>query len=283
MRYSLIEMFSFLQNRKPVNAKSENNQNEFFDFSAQTPPLTYRYDQADIDLLCGYFTHSADICSFDKNARDFYGLDAGAFDTFIHAWMSELSIENELLAFGRRIIAETEKYGTPDDKRRAARRAASDRSDENTLTVLNAAAKVQSEVHRMTGLLRFSPDKTGAYTAVFTPDYFILAALGQYFTDRFGDTAWAIIDKKRALCLYRLPGECAKLARHDEFPFDNTMEDGEWEDLWRHYHKTINNENRKNKGLQRQLMPVRYWKYLPEMQENNGEINKNTDEKQQEQ
>jgi probable DNA metabolism protein len=38
----------------------------------------------------------------------------------------------------------------------------------------------------------------------------------------------------------------------------------EWEELWKHYHKTINNEDRDNPGLQKQLMPKRYWKYLPE-------------------
>jgi len=277
MRYGLAAMFSFLQNREDINSRSVNNQNDLFGLSAETPPLTRSYDQADISLLCGYFTRGADISSLDKNALDFYELDAGAFDAFIHAWMSEFPIEKEMLAFGRRVTAETEKHSTPDGKRRAARTAASDRSDENTLAVLNAAAKVQFEIHRMMGLLRFSPDKTGAYTAVFTPDHFILPALGQYFTDRFGDTAWAITDKRRALRLYRLPGECAKLVKQDEFAFVNPAEGGEWEDLWRHYHKTINNESRKNTGLQRQLMPARYWKYLPEMQGNTGKT-KNTEE-----
>jgi len=275
MMYGLATMFSFLQNCENADNQSINNQNDLFDLSVETQLLTRRYDQADIRLLCGYFTRGADISAFDKNALDFYELDAGAFDTFVHAWMSELPVEKEMIAFGRRVTAETEKHSTPAGKRRAAQMAASDRSDENTLAVLNAAAKVQFEVHRMMGLLRFSPDKTGAYKAVFTPDHFILPALGQYFTDRFGDTAWAITDKRRALCLYRLPGECAKLVKQDEFAFDSLAEGGEWEDLWRHYHKTINNESRKNTGLQRQLMPDRYWKYLPEMQENTGKT-KNT-------
>jgi probable DNA metabolism protein len=38
-----------------------------------------------------------------------------------------------------------------------------------------------------------------------------------------------------------------------------------WEDLWRNYHRSINNEGRKNPGLQRKLMPQRYWPYLSEM------------------
>lgn len=271
MKYGLVTMFSFLQNCGPVDG-----QDDLFGLCAQMPPLAPRYDQADIDILCGYFMRGADISALDKNARDFYGLCPGAFDAFIHAWMSELPIEKEMIAFGRRIIAEAQKYGTPDGRSRAAQKAACDRGDENTLTVLNAAAKVQFEVHRMMGLLRFSPDKTGAYTAFFTPDHFILPALGQYFTDRFGDTPWAIADKKRALRLYRLPGECAGLVQ-DEPAFDGTAQGGEWEDLWLHYHKTINNESRKNTGLQRQFMPVRYWNHLPEMQKNTAKPDKNTE------
>jgi probable DNA metabolism protein len=42
--------------------------------------------------------------------------------------------------------------------------------------------------------------------------------------------------------------------------------DTPWEDLWRTYHRAINNPCRKNPGLQRQFMPLRYWKYLSEME-----------------
>ncbi|MCL2215341.1 MAG: DUF4130 domain-containing protein, partial [Treponema sp.] len=42
------------------------------------------------------------------------------------------------------------------------------------------------------------------------------------------------------------------------------QDNDKWEALWKHYHKTINNESRDNPNLQRQLMPRRYWKYLPE-------------------
>jgi probable DNA metabolism protein len=45
----------------------------------------------------------------------------------------------------------------------------------------------------------------------------------------------------------------------------NNPEGGEWEKLWQHYHKTINNESRNNPNLQRQFMPKRYWKYLTEL------------------
>jgi len=129
--------------------------------------------------------------------------------------------------------------------------------------------KVQHEIHRMIGLLRFTSNEKGGFTARFAPDYNILPELANYFTDRFGETAWSIIDEKRGLKLSRQPGEQVKLTELDTQAVfagctDKNNEKDEWEELWKHYHKTINNEDRNNPNLQRQFMPQRYWKYLPE-------------------
>ena len=139
--------------------------------------------------------------------------------------------------------------------------------------------KVQHEIHRMMGLLRFSPDANGEFIARCTPDHNILPALAVYFTARFGETAWSIIDEKRGLCLRRLPGGQPKITRTEGIKAaaveGETIDDvsqsantDDWEELWKHYHKTINNEDRNNPKLQRQLMPQRYWKYLPEKEGN---------------
>jgi len=128
-------------------------------------------------------------------------------------------------------------------------------------------AKIQHEVHRMFGLLRFTPNENGEFIAICEPDFNILSELKLYFTARFGDTPWSIIDIKRGLLLRRLPGEDAKISACEESVHDQTGSD-EWEELWKHYHRTINNEQRNNPGLQRQFMPKRYWKHLPEKCEN---------------
>jgi probable DNA metabolism protein len=125
--------------------------------------------------------------------------------------------------------------------------------------------KVQKEIHRMMGLLRFSSNKDGEFTARCAPDHNILPALKDFFTARFGDTPWSIIDEKRGLCLSRCPGKAAKITKLHLSDEKTAKNDDEWEDLWKHYHKTINNEDRNNPNLQRQFMPKRYWKYLPEM------------------
>jgi len=236
-----------------------------------------RYEQEDIDLVSSYFSGNLNISALCEPARLLFELSTGdssiedsicAFDTFIHAWMSEMPIEAQTIRFGRRVIAAAQAAGNAgeEEKRAAAARAAADRGDEDTHAVLNAAAKVQNEVHKMRGLLRFFPEND-VYISRCAPDHFILPALGEYFCARFGETAWMIIDEKRGLCNNRLYAQDAKILFIEECPsVSNLNHSGdEWEELWRHYHKTINNESRKNPSLQRQFMPKRYWKYLNEV------------------
>jgi len=118
------------------------------------------------------------------------------------------------------------------------------------------------------GLLRFKLVQ-GVYEARCAPDYYILPALGEHFRLRFGDSPWAIIDEKRSLCLScdgagKLELKPLVPAKEGGPPLASEPEDP-IEDLWRLYHRSINNEARNNPRLQRQLIPERYRPYLPEM------------------
>ena len=186
-----------------------------------------------------------------------FELSVNAFYAAVHARMSGLPIEGEISRF-------IEKVGKAGD-RAQAERIACDRGDPDVVAVQRAAYKVVGEIHRMEGFLRFSPGPEGVYTARCSPDYFILPALAEHFTLRFGETPWAIIDEKRGLCLCRKPGGEPRLI---PAPSVSAAEEGSsdsWEDLWRLYHHSINNESRKNPSLQRQFMPERYQKYLSEL------------------
>jgi len=128
--------------------------------------------------------------------------------------------------------------------------------------------KVYREIDRMKGLLRFVPNENGELIAKCAPDHYILPALKTHFTERFGDISWSIIDEKRSVCLRRKPGKQAEIIpftpSNDEKPA-LPAENDQWEELWKHYHRTINNEDRSNPRCQKQFMPKRYWKYLPEV------------------
>ena len=203
-----------------------------------------------------------------------YELSVNAFSAAVHAEMSELPIKNVISRYIEKVLEAGQKTrdGKLADDRAAAEAAASDRGDPDVLTVLKTAGKVRHEVHRMTGFLRFNHTTDGVYTARCSPDYFILPALAEHFTLRFGETPWAIIDEKRKLCLCRKKGGRVMLSRAEEAsetPAALAEEKDHrdfWEDLWRLYHHSINNESRKNISLQRQFMPERYRKYLTELQ-----------------
>jgi probable DNA metabolism protein len=204
-------------------------------------------------IACVYSSSGLSLSFLPPNTRRLFQVSAEAFDAVVHAWMSELPITAEINRFEEKILAAD-----------SADAAVTDRGDADVRAVLEAAYKVQHEIHRMMGLLRFCPDEHGIYTARCSPDHFILPALGGHFKERFGETPWAIIDEKRHLCLSCASGEQWTMNKSPDAETDRPS-GGEWEKLWQHYHKTINNESRNNPNLQRQLMPKRYWKYLTEL------------------
>jgi probable DNA metabolism protein len=233
---------------------------------------------------------------------ELYGLSVNAYNAAVLAALSELPLGASIPRFCRKVfsaVAAAENPGVAavglavglaegvlagEAARLAADRASSDRGDDDVRAVLDAAAKVTREIDRLRGLLRFRPDRAGIYIARCAPDHFVLPALAGHFELRFGLTPWAIIDEKRHLALVRLPGEktrfvdgAAPLPSAAPGAFaenaappgragiaEKTARDG-WEELWRTYHRSINNEARKNPKLQRQFIPERYRKYLTEM------------------
>jgi probable DNA metabolism protein len=189
-----------------------------------------------------------------------FELSADAYYAALYAQMSCKPIKKEIAAFIEKVSRA--------ENRDEADHAGKDRGDNDVLAVLKEASKVTHEIHRITGMLRFSPESDGVYTARCAPDNFILPALAEHFTLRFGETPWAIIDEKRRLCLRKTSGSEAVLVPYTP-GFSGAVAEkcktDSWEDLWRLYHKSINIESRKNPRLQLQLMPERYQKYLTEL------------------
>jgi probable DNA metabolism protein len=208
--------------------------------------------------------------------------------------MSELPIEREILRFTRKILAsdnmEQAALNRADDDVRAVLEAAykTTREIDRMTGFLRFSPDHSAEPRRLpreSGFLGSSlPESVAAnpphiiYTARCAPDHFVLPALADHFRRRFGEEAWAIIDEKRSLALLGLPrqngGREPRLIGLEEYESffgpsaeaaSETNESGNfWEDLWRTYHQSVNNEARRNPRLQRQLLPLRYRKYLTE-------------------
>lgn len=246
------------------SSMSVKQQGDLFDLFSETENIHEEknvpvFDNTDIAVISALHSSSGlNLSGLPPAARRLHKISSSAFESIVYARMSELPISAEISRYERKILAHS-----ADSK--AADAAASDHGDPDVAAISEAVYKVWHEIHRLMGLLRFSPNEDGVYIAHCEPDHFVLPALGPHFKERFGEIPWAIIDEKRRLCM-RCTGSSLEFINIDEHPeFLKTSPDSEWENLWRHYHKTINNESRNNPELQKRFMPKRYWKYLNEL------------------
>lgn len=137
-------------------------------------------------------------------------------------------------------------------------------SMEEVLKVHSAAKKVRSESHRMLGLLRFRKLEGELYYAPFSPDYNITALISTHFTQRLSDQLWVIHDTKRNYAAVYDMQECILTDLPSELQYQTNKGDDQFEELWKKYFKSICIKDRINPKLQKQNMPVKYWKYLIE-------------------
>jgi len=166
--------------------------------------------------------------------------------------MSEEGVEPQLLslasALGRGEAGAAEDYARPETR------------------ILRAAcSRVEREVHRLQGLARFSPRSDGLYSALLEPDHNVLPALLPHFARRFGGQAFALVDLRRRVAYLSRGGRIEALSGEEAIALGPDRSDEDAQALWRGYFQAIENPARRNPGLQKRLMPARYWKHLPEL------------------
>jgi len=122
------------------------------------------------------------------------------------------------------------------------------------------ARRVNNEVHRLMGLLRFRRCPEG-YCAEIEPDHNLLPLLAPQFIPRMGRCRWAIHDAKRGLWAVF---DDNRLYYTEAVPAFAVYCDDPAEDLWRTYYDTVAIEGRFNPACQKNFMPKRYWKHLVE-------------------
>jgi len=266
MKMGLYQLLAVICGDSAYDAGEDGGwQGELFDDPASNENQFSSPAKADIAIITAlYAPDSMNFAVLPSRARRLFELSVDAFEAIVRAWMSELPITEETIHYGQKILAAADA-ATADAQRQAADTAATDRGDADARAVLEAAYKVWLETHRLMGLLRFAPDTNGVYIARCEPDHLVLPALGPHFRERFGETPWVIIDEKRRLCMTCSGASLEFFTVDKNAAFQENPSNNEWENMWRHYHKTINNESRNNPDLQRRFMPQRYWKYLTEL------------------
>lgn len=133
--------------------------------------------------------------------------------------------------------------------------------------VHDTVKKVSFEKHRMKGLLRFKMLENGIYYAAFEPDHDIAELLAPHFSIRLRDQYWIIHDVKRlkAVLYNKNDWVVTNLTEKELPPLSNREK--EIQEIWKKYFKHIAIKERQNSKLQKSFMPVRYWKYLVEKEE----------------
>lgn len=153
--------------------------------------------------------------------------------------------------------------------------------------VQRISQKVSFEVHRLTGLLRFSVlcevlptyNREGNLPEVafhenhgellygkIEPDHDVLELLGEHFSDRFRGDPLLIYDAKRKKALFSAYGQWYIAPLDENSLPDLSEKEKAYRQMWKMYFDTIAIKERTNPACQKRLMPVRYWKNLTEMQ-----------------
>jgi len=133
--------------------------------------------------------------------------------------------------------------------------------------------KVCREAQRIHMFTRFQKTVEGSYYASFAPIYDVLPLCIPHFRDRFADQSWIIYDLKRNYgFLYDLKtvsrvvfDDLKVNPQNGQLHVSLLAEDEKlFQRLWKQYYKSISIQERKNPKVHRQLLPKRFWKYLPE-------------------
>lgn len=139
-------------------------------------------------------------------------------------------------------------------------------SDDRALRIHKTNLKVTCEMHKLLGMLRFNRLSNDIFYAPLEPRYNIVSLIAPHFAERMPDQNWVIHDVKRRIAAvhnqegwFMTPFEFNQHIAVDQ-------KEALCQELWKQYFDSIAISTRHNPKLQKQLMPVRYWKYLTEKQ-----------------
>lgn len=129
------------------------------------------------------------------------------------------------------------------------------------------ARKVTGEAHRFNGFVRFKEIAPLSFYASIEPDHNILPLILNHFTSRFSDQNFIIHDLKREMAIVynKDSATITEFFKEDAKLLNSSIEDSEYETLWKTFYNSVNIKERKNHRLRNQHMPKRYWNHLTEL------------------
>lgn len=130
---------------------------------------------------------------------------------------------------------------------------------------MDLTAKVGAERHLLTGFLRFQETESGVFYSPCSPDNDVVDLLMPHFAARFKTSSFVIHDVSRGIAgIYNGSEWLVSPAPDAEIVLSKDEE--AFSKLWKKYYHTVYIPARKNTRLMKGYMPVRYWKFMPEKQ-----------------
>ena len=171
-------------------------------------------------------------------------------DTLLRSGMPD----NEQIAFRYLRLVATEKC--PVGKRLA---------HPDVFAAVTCMKRVGLEIHRLHGFVRFMETASGALYAPITPDNDICDLLLPHFRARLTNYPFVLHDitRKKAAVYDGKNTFNAYLPHADVVISANEQA---WQDLWKHYYKSVNIPSRERLKQMRAELPIRYRTHLPELQ-----------------
>lgn len=123
-------------------------------------------------------------------------------------------------------------------------------------------------VHRMYGFVRFEELEDNTLYAKIDTKFNILYFLGKHFFQRLGTTNFIIHDVKREFAFVKHKNEISikKVANFDEPTY--SKDEDKFKKLWQTFFENVSINERKNKKLQQNFVPLMYRTYMSEFSSN---------------
>lgn len=136
-------------------------------------------------------------------------------------------------------------------------------AEECVAAATESLRRVGTEIHRMHGFVRFMESESGALYAPISPDHDICDLLVPHFRARL-PVPFVIHDvPRKKAAVY--DGKNAFLAPLDRAELVLSANETQWQSLWKRYYQSVNIPSRERLKQMRGYMPVRYWKFMPEL------------------
>lgn len=139
-------------------------------------------------------------------------------------------------------------------------------AEEEVFTAMECVKKVGNEIHKLHGFVRFMQTQSGALYAPLSPDNDLVDLLLPHFRARLPQTPFVLHDiSRKKAAVY--DGKNSFISYLGAADVVISADEEQWQTLWKQYYKSVDIPARRRIKQMKGYMPVRYWKFLPEKQE----------------